>query len=508
MPLPSLRRNPAVVALLLLAGAFWLWNPVVFITDDAYIYPVVARNLATRGVQSFWGVEPTNGVSPLWLYLLGAYSWAVARLSADWLYRPGFGVPLVLVVTLVGAVNWIAVAERARLSKVVVLCVPLLFLSAFGLLYSEAHAAFLVHSILVRAVSGEESDGRTRPWMVGLAAAGVCLARLDNAFYIAAFTLWYWARSRSPQMLVRMAAGCLLPVAIYLIANRLFFGSVITISGYLTSSFPVPQWHGLGTPLAQPAVLWSGYSVAFGWAPIGLGLVVALALGRRISGLHTLLYPLLAGTVAQALYSGLFTVDPAFAYRDYLLPIMLLSWALACLTTRLTRSTLDQAVQWAAVLLLAAALGRTRLAPPTEERQQGLKTLRVIRTLGIDRATILVSDWPGTLAFFTRNDVIAADMLTSNRRLVDRLLSGGNAGSTLLEAAKRRGSPVDYVVFNGGLFLMPNLDLQSLTYLDPRTPDPTSSHPIGHLFVGPALQFDEGLWVWRVPPTGRLATSR
>ena len=65
--------------ILLLAAGFlvrfvlaWLPEKYLFylISDDAYYYFSVARNLGTRGMLSADGITLTNGFHPLWLFLI------------------------------------------------------------------------------------------------------------------------------------------------------------------------------------------------------------------------------------------------------------------------------------------------------------------------------------------------------------------------------------------------------------------------------------------------------
>lgn len=502
-----LRRHSALLAFLLVAGIFWLRNPVAFVSEDCYFYAVVARNLALRGVQSFWGSELTNGVHPLWLYLLTAWEWCLARIDAGWLYRTGFGVPLVLAITGGGAVTWTRVTRHAGLPAASVF-VPLLFLSLFGLLYSEAHAAFLAHAVLAAAVTQEERARRARPVIVGLALAGVALARLDNVFYVAAFCLWYAWRHADRRAALTMAGVCAVPIAVYLGSNAVYFGGLVPISGALKSTFPVPHASGLAPSPGGMVLMWSGYSIPFGWLPLAVGTFVTVVTWGRLRGVSTLLYPLLAGTLGHALYTGLFTAGFTFWYWYYLLPVVLLGWSLACLTAPIMRPRFDLFLQWSAVCVLAVVLLTTRLDPPPEARLTGLRTLRVVRDLGIANATILVSEWPGTVAFHTRNQIIAADMLTSNRRLVDRLLGAPDAGSALLAAAREGGTPVDYVVVNGGPFLVPAFDRESVDLRSPRMVENQAGRTIGRLVLGPVLASVDDVLIWRGPSTGPATSDR
>ncbi|MFN7917532.1 MAG: hypothetical protein U0Q55_19450 [Vicinamibacterales bacterium] len=486
-----------VIAVLALAGGFWTYNTLPFIAEDCYFYAIIARNIALRGVQSYWGTELTNGVHPLWTIVFGAYAWIVSLFSIDALYKGPFGFPLVLLLLGAGAVNWLVVAERARLSKAALVFPQLVYLSIFGLVYSEAHLSFFAHSLLARLAVTEDDD-RPRPALIGLAMAAVFLARLDNMFYVAAFGLWYVARRRSLRTVVIAAAACAAPALIYLAVNTVWFGGLTPISGYLKSSFPEPFVRGLRF-LGGPAIMFSGYSVPFGWFPLALGVVVAAAMATRLTDRQTLIYPLVAGTALHAVYTGFFTAGFTDWYWYYVLPILLLSWSAACALRALRDSWLDPAAQWGAVALLAAALFATRLHPPDERELPGLKTLRIVRQLGIDRSVLLISEWPGTVGFYTRNEVIAADMLTSNRQLVERMTSGRNAFDVLFEEARAKGSPVQYLFYNGGIFLHPMFDWETVRFMHPRMVNNSRSEVIGESKFGrPFFTSEDGIMVWKL----------
>ena len=256
--------------------------------------------------------------------------------------------------------------------------------------------------------------------------------------------------------------------------------------------------------------MFSGYSVPFGWIPLVLGAAFAIAapLFRvRLTGIQTVLYPLLAGTLGHALYTGFFTLGFTFWYWYYLLPIVLFAWTAACAVSLVENRVgevrrisnglrLDRVVSFAAVSALVFALWATRTGCPSEKKLTGLTTLRVVREVGITDATLFVSEWPGTLAFFTHNRVIGADMLTSNRRLVKLLTSAPNGADALFAEAQRLGTPIDYVIFNGGLFLLPYPDLQSLEYRDPRMVEVAVRRSVGRLQLGPSIVQRDGVLIW------------
>ncbi|MSQ83185.1 MAG: hypothetical protein EXR77_09790 [Myxococcales bacterium] len=93
----------AVVSVVLGVLACILLFPHRFILDDAYFYLVTARNLVTTGEHSFSGVMATNGVHPLWLYMVTGWSWLAAGLNKAWLWDVRTWLPLHFALVAVGA---------------------------------------------------------------------------------------------------------------------------------------------------------------------------------------------------------------------------------------------------------------------------------------------------------------------------------------------------------------------------------------------------------------------
>lgn len=176
----------ALVLTLCAVGAVWLYNPVAFVSEDCYFYPVIARNIAIDASQSFWGGESTNGVHPLWLYLLSGYTylaiWFKPTMAAD----AAYAVPLVVGLLAIGTYEWRRALEIAGLPAGPALLLPLLYLSVLGLLYSEAHCYFAVLGIAARLAVAERAHAKGRPIRLGLALAAVLLTRLDAIFVVGA----------------------------------------------------------------------------------------------------------------------------------------------------------------------------------------------------------------------------------------------------------------------------------------------------------------------------------
>ncbi len=75
-----------MLAAFLTAGfAFWILFTESFISDDSYFYLVIARNMAVEGRQTFSSIIDTNGVHPLWLWILAGWSWIIHFVRPEWL---------------------------------------------------------------------------------------------------------------------------------------------------------------------------------------------------------------------------------------------------------------------------------------------------------------------------------------------------------------------------------------------------------------------------------------
>ena len=129
---------------------------------------------------------------------------------------------------------------------------------------------------------------------------------------------------------------------------------------------------------------------------------------------------------------------------------------------------------------------------------------RYLRENHIEGKTILVSDWPGYLAFQTDNRIIAADLLTANVSLYERMRDAPDALHFLVAYCAALGHPIEYVIYSGNQWLVPDAELTSATYNDPRSYPLLV--PIGRLeFTAPPVYTsgNRGFMVWKLPPRGR-----
>ena len=144
-----IHASPVVLLFMTMIG-MWFAFTQAFIADDSYFYLVISRNLTLERHQTFSGIMPTNGVHPLWLYLLTAWSWVVSTLfGPDILSNPKSALPLSISLSAGGCVVWWKIGGILRTFQPLLVFVPLAFTTFFGVLYSEIHILFFTLSLLI-----------------------------------------------------------------------------------------------------------------------------------------------------------------------------------------------------------------------------------------------------------------------------------------------------------------------------------------------------------------------
>ena len=176
----------------LLGISVWCLYPESFIADDSYFYMVVARNLALTGVQTFSDITVTNGVHPLWIYLLSGYSYLVSLLSPASLYQAAYIVPLSAALLAVGLMLLWRVGTLINLPPFSLVIIPMTMLLGLGLLGSEAIVHFASLCLLLLISVQVTHWTPLRAALAGLVCACVIFSRLDSLFVVAGFCLWHY----------------------------------------------------------------------------------------------------------------------------------------------------------------------------------------------------------------------------------------------------------------------------------------------------------------------------
>jgi hypothetical protein len=479
-PDPPRRRglgHSPVVLILALTAAAWFGSTRSFVAEDSYFYLVAARRLALDGHHSFSGVMPSNGFHPLWLYLLTAYSWIASVVDRGLLWHVAFAVPLSL--SLVAGSAWMLRAAECELDLPAgsALLPPLVFVSTFGVLYSEAHVLLASLSWLLYLIARAAGGARPPASIWGLALGVVVLARLDMALLAIAVALWLSRTTlRDWGDRIAAAAAGLAVVGPYVAANLWFFGGAVPISGWLKSSFPTPTpsgFSGGGLSLSL-----SDYAVAYGVIPIAFSLAVLLLQMRRERA-HPALALFATGACAHMVYTMSFASWCGWHWY-YVLPVFTgsLAWAF------LLRDAGDRAAMIATaqrvLLVVAAAVILGRMVS-RDNRSEPMRAIQArLASPELAGKTVFVSELPGEGAFLGRANVVAADMLTGNRIFYDGLVAAPDPWAYFEQYCAQRGAPVHEIIYAGGEFVRWD-GADELIWLDPKV---SSRRPLGRIATG------------------------
>jgi hypothetical protein len=220
-----------VVSIFLLISTFG-----VQLVDDGYYYLQIARNIASGNGFTFDGLNPTNGFHPLWQLMLvpiflmtqsrDLAAAAVTMLQTLLFAASGFMLYRILIentkkihLSIAGAVFWLFnfwFWSKGALSGM-----------ETGLLTLCYGTSLLLFSRSLR--------GSCSMWLLSISLIATCMARLDSLALVMGICLIFLLLRR-----YRDAARTGLPVMIYLIlymlTNKLVFGGMFPVSGYIKSA--------------------------------------------------------------------------------------------------------------------------------------------------------------------------------------------------------------------------------------------------------------------------------
>lgn len=315
-----------------------------FVIDDGLYYLEVPRNIAAGYGVTYDNRTFTNGFHPLW-GAIGLIMAAATGGDTNTLLRTAFVVQGLFVLIGLACLGWITSRlEFALLGTVAAML--LLFFARLDLWLSTMESATLFVSLLVlvavaigRNLLGSQKT--TNNILLGVLLFAVFMARLDTIFIVFAFLLVQlvfgvrnagWRRGIFP--VLKTGIVFTLISAPYLIANKVYFGSIVPVSG-------VKKTGGSPHLLENIYALWQNMagSVAnkLGVPTLIVVLAVVMAAGGivwlclRPAGRHVLtrvggnvvLTALLIGILARCVYLLLFfdeyTRVPWYWVPEYLL---------------------------------------------------------------------------------------------------------------------------------------------------------------------------------------------
>lgn len=458
MPTPIGRRTRILVglgvavlaAVQLLPWLLWSTEALAahgMFRDDGFFYAVLAENYARLGFLTFDGALPTNGVQPLWMWLLLGLkavfpdvhaSLLLARASfftyvsfafvgSFWACR---GTPLAAAVQV-----WV-------FSAAVLLNPSFQYFAVRGL---ETPLLLLLLMAFLQRLDVLDARDRWSPADgAGLAVLGaLCFFARTHLFWLSVmgFAWLGWRRPRSPRLLAAYAAVTAVFVLPYLTFNAVAFGSAMPISGrvkrfYLETVHPTwsdylgsQEWYGVFSAFAES--VWVGMSPPWiAWAIAVLVVLVPLLLlairelrvdpsSRRLpSSLGVL--ALASSANLLLMYGWYRELRPYTAYY-FAGEVVFVAAAGAWL---LARAPWPRAVLAAcAAVLLATSAGRYASFGPNEYWATHLAVIEDVRALPPD-ATV-GAYWPGALGVLSQHPILPLDGIIASPEYFDEWVRPG-----------------------------------------------------------------------------------
>jgi len=234
-----------------------------YLAGDSFYYFAVARNVALTGRFTFDLEHPTNGFHPLWqLWVVVLYK------VCSWFSVPDALFPVVVLLSSVCFIS-VAIYLLGRCFVAAHGRLPVFFLllpvgvfaltklsiqPTFGPIWSyadgmESSFVILAYALLLFVMVRPGFLGSASSALVtGVAAAFLCLSRLDHALFtiplFAGLALQCLARRDKQRFLLAILAGVPIMVAMttYFAINLYYAGSLVPTSGIVKSTYPDPRW--------------------------------------------------------------------------------------------------------------------------------------------------------------------------------------------------------------------------------------------------------------------------
>lgn len=431
--------------------------------DDSYFYAVLALNYDKVGYLTFDGTMPTNGVQPLWQWLIIGLHQVLPEVE---LMRSSFVANWLLYALFC----WLVVRHTLRAStdhgntRAIVVALLLAFNPAFqaivlrGMevpLFLVAFAALL--NLLERAsqrwTTSQASAGLV--FALGALAATIFLARTDWFWVVPVGAIFVWKRTRRWALVGLFGAAAGLIAAPYLMHNWAVHGHMMPISGrtklmlldlhvksivdYLQSN----EWHGI---FAMVGGLFGAESL---WLSIPLVVTLTFVGVRYFRVASPSVRFLLVGVACHTLFMQLVyrEVRPYTRYYfsvEGVATAYVLAEVAALALTRLRRSVTPSNLVWscygatsAAMLVVGGATLAFHAADTRDKWVWRWQMAERLRALPGDEK--VAAFWPGAFAYVSGRSVFPLDGIVGSEEYLDVVRAGRE-----LEYARRQG--IDYVV--------------------------------------------------------------
>ncbi len=214
----------------------WLPEKYFFylVSDDAYYYFSIARNLVTRGMLSADGITLTNGFHPLWLFAITPVYFLFGN------SHPWFSIHLIISLAAFFdiAAAFFIYKTLGKLGKpnVGFWAAAFYAVNPYGLLHTmngleTAMNNFFLALLVYFSVKADLEWLKKNWFLLGCVCGLTLLSRTDNVFAVSVFLGFLLWRNKNLGLIVKTVALASLMVASWLLYNLLTFGTILQTSG-------------------------------------------------------------------------------------------------------------------------------------------------------------------------------------------------------------------------------------------------------------------------------------
>ncbi len=241
LPVPRKLLNLLLFGLLIRLFLAWLPERYFYylISDDAYYYFAVAKNLVNRGIFSADGITLTNGFHPLWLFV-------ITPLFLIFQQFPWFSIHLVVTFSALfdtaAALLIFMTLNHLGKEKLGFWAAAFYLVNPYGLLHTlngleTAQNNFFLTLLVYMSLKASPEWLQTGWFRLGAVCGLALLSRTDNVFAVGALLTFLFWQNRNLASIAKTVAVAALLVLPWLMYNYLTFGSIVQTSG------TVYPWH-------------------------------------------------------------------------------------------------------------------------------------------------------------------------------------------------------------------------------------------------------------------------
>ncbi len=213
----------------------WLPQKLFYylISDDAYYYFSIAKNLVNQGMLSADGINLTNGFHPLWLFV-------ITPIYFFFQSNPWLSIHLVLALSALfdTAAAFLIYKTLERLNKPIIgfWAAAFYLINPFGLEHTmngleTAQNNFFLALLVFLSIKANSEWLKTGWPYLGTICGLALLSRTDNIFIVSALLAYLFLRDKNLKIIAKTSIVAAVIVLPWLVYNLSTFGTILQTSG-------------------------------------------------------------------------------------------------------------------------------------------------------------------------------------------------------------------------------------------------------------------------------------